>query len=69
MSDFDKFCIEHCKDIECLFNENEELNERIKVALEVLEERQSIYSNEERLKQLEETNSIECVIEILHGNY
>ena len=69
MSDFDKFCIEHCKDIECLLNENEELNERIKVALEVLEERQSIYSNEERLKQLEETNSIECVIEILHGNY
>ena len=52
MSDFDKFCIEHCKDIECLLNENEELNERIKVALEVLEERQSIYSNEERLKQL-----------------
>lgn len=48
---------------------NEELNERIKVALEVLEERQSIFSNDERLKQLEETNSIECVIEILHGNY
>lgn len=69
MSDFDKFCIEHCKDIECLLNENEKLNERLKVALEVLEERQSIYSNEERLKQLEETNSIECVIEILHGNY
>lgn len=22
MSDFDKFCIEHCKDIECLLNEN-----------------------------------------------
>lgn len=21
MSDFDKFCIEHCKDIECLLNE------------------------------------------------
>lgn len=69
MSDFDKFCVEHCKDIECLLNENEELNERIKLALEVLEERQSIYSNDERLKQLEETNSIECVTEILHGNY
>ena len=24
MSDFDKFCIEHCKDIECLLNEVEE---------------------------------------------
>lgn len=45
------------------------LYERIKVALEVLEERQSIYSNEKRLKQLEETISIECVIEILRGNY
>lgn len=52
-----------------LLEENQELNERIKAALEVLEERQSIYSNEERLKQLEETNSIECIIEILHGNY
>ena len=24
MSDFDKFCIEHCKDIECLLNEVQE---------------------------------------------
>lgn len=29
MSDFDKFCIEHCKDIECLLNENEEQKEVI----------------------------------------
>lgn len=29
MSDFDKFCIEHCKDIECLLNENEELKEQL----------------------------------------
>lgn len=27
MSDFDKFCIEHCKDIECLLNEVQELKE------------------------------------------
>ena len=26
MSDFDNFCIEHCKDIECLLNENEKQN-------------------------------------------
>lgn len=29
MSDFDKFCIEHCKDIECLLNEVQELKEVI----------------------------------------
>ena len=29
MSDFDKFCIEHCKDIECLLNEVEEQKEAI----------------------------------------
>ena len=29
MSDFDKFCIEHCKDIECLLNEVEEQKEVI----------------------------------------
>lgn len=29
MSDFDKFCIEHCKDIECLLNEVQELKEII----------------------------------------
>lgn len=30
MSDFDKYCIEHCKDIECLLNENEELQQESK---------------------------------------
>ena len=29
MSDFDKFCIEHCKDIECLLNEVQEYKEVI----------------------------------------
>lgn len=37
MSDFDKFCIEHCKDIECLLNENEEQKEAIDKAIEFLE--------------------------------
>ena len=36
MSDFDKFCIEHCKDIECLLNENEEQKEAIDKAIELL---------------------------------
>ena len=34
MSDFDKFCIEHCKDIECLLNEVQELKEVIGVESE-----------------------------------
>lgn len=29
MSDFDKYCIEHCKDIECLLKENEKQKEVI----------------------------------------
>ena len=36
MSDFDKFCIEHCKDIECLLNEVQELKEVIDEAVELL---------------------------------
>ena len=36
MSDFDKFCIEHCKDIECLLNEVEEQKEVIDKAVELL---------------------------------
>ena len=37
MSDFDKFCIEHCKDIECLLNENQEYKDAIDRAVEYLE--------------------------------
>ena len=36
MSDFDKYCIEHCKDIECLLNENEEQKEVIDKAISQL---------------------------------
>lgn len=36
MSDFDKFCIEHCKDIECLLNEVQELKEIIDKTITVL---------------------------------
>ena len=38
MRDFDKFCIEHCKDIECLLNENEEQKEVIDKAFNILKE-------------------------------
>lgn len=37
MSDFDKFCIEHCKDIESLLNENQEYKDAIDRAVEYLE--------------------------------
>ena len=37
MSDFDKFCIEQCKDIECLLNENEEQKEVIDKTIEYIE--------------------------------
>lgn len=36
VSDFDKFCIEHCQDIECLLNENEEQKEVIDKAISQL---------------------------------
>ena len=36
MSDFDKFCIEHCKDIECLLNEVQEYKDVIDKAIELL---------------------------------
>lgn len=49
--------------------ENKELKTRIKEALNVLEKKQRIYSDEERIKQLEQENSIEGVMEILRGNY
>lgn len=38
MSDFDKFCIEHCKDIECLLNEVQELKEVIDKAIAYTQE-------------------------------
>ena len=47
MSDFDKFCIEHCKDIESLLNENEELQlkkQRYKKVIdEAIEQMESWY--------------------------
>ena len=50
MSDFDKFCIEHCKDIECLLNEVEEQKEVIQTYETLLK------TNIEENKQLKEEN-------------
>ena len=36
MSDFDKYCIEHCKDIECLLKKVQEYKEIIDKAVELL---------------------------------
>ena len=36
MSDFDKFCIEHCKDIESLLNEVQEYKDVIDKAIEYI---------------------------------
>lgn len=38
MSDFDKFCIEHCKDIECLLNEVQEYKDVIDKAIEIIKD-------------------------------
>ena len=38
MSDFDKFCIEHCKDIESLLNEVQEYKDVIDKAIEYIEQ-------------------------------
>lgn len=37
MSDFDKFCIKHCKDIECLLNEVQKYKDVIDKAIEYIE--------------------------------
>lgn len=61
LSDFDKFCIQHCKDIEELIEENQELKEEInKISKKELKVRDMLYSIEngtltrERLMQIEE---------------
>lgn len=37
MSDFDKFCIEHCKEIECLLNDVQKYKDVIDKAIKILE--------------------------------
>ena len=51
MSDFDKFCIEHCKDIECLLNEVEEQKEVIQIYETLL--KTNIEENKQLKEQLE----------------
>ena len=65
-SDKAKALLDYIENLQSQLKAKEEI---ISTALEVLEEKQRIYSDEQRLKQLEELNSIEGVIEILRGNY
>ena len=58
MSDFDNFCIEHCKDIECLLNENEEQKEVIDKAVEKIESWYFALDYAER-------NRLKIIVEIL----
>ena len=52
MSDFDKFCIEHCKDIECLLNEVQELKEVIDKAIELVNDPWSLESGNEKVDEI-----------------
>lgn len=45
LSDFDMFCIQHCKDIEKMLNENEELKKNIRKAYIKMEEMEEKYGN------------------------
>ena len=56
MSDFDKFCIEHCKDIECLLNEVEEQKEVIQTYETLL--KTNIEENKQLKEQLQQKEDI-----------
>ena len=58
MSDFDKFCIEHCKDIECLLNEVEEYKEVIDKAIEFVQD---------HIYQFDGDRDFEYLLKILEG--
>lgn len=68
MSDFDKFCIEHCKDIECLLNENEELQlkkQRYKKVIDKLKKRIDYMFQNEPVNSAEYDFYIEKLEELL----
>ena len=51
MSDFDKFCVQHCKDIEEILNEVQKLKEVIDKAIEFLK---GFHNYEKRFKWCEQ---------------
>lgn len=63
MSGFDKFCIEHCKDIECLLNEVQEYKEVIDKAIKYINGayEMAIYTKSVRLEE----ENIEDLLDIL----
>lgn len=68
MSDFDKYCIEHCKDIECLLNENEELqqeNQKYKEVFNKLKKRIDYMFQNEPVNSAEYDFYIEKLEELL----
>ena len=68
MSDFDKFCIEHCKDIEWLLNENEELQlkkQRYKKVIDKLKKRIDYMFQNEPVNSAEYDFYIEKLEELL----
>lgn len=46
INDFDKFCIQHCKDIEELIEENEELKKQLEDNKKELEKWKKKYGNQ-----------------------
>ena len=62
-SDFDKFCIQHCKDIEELLEENQELK------LELSGYRQAILEDKEMLGLKEENDKLKKQLEENKDNY
>lgn len=52
MSDFDKYCIEHCKDIECLLNEVQEYKDVIDKAIELVNDPWSLESGNEKVDEI-----------------
>ena len=64
VSDFDRFCIEHCQDIKNLLNEAEELHNKIEKAIEYMEHYIKV---EERKYNDNVMKEFEFVIKLLKG--
>lgn len=71
VSDFDKFCIQHCSDIETLLKENKQLKERI-AYLErsnnrredtIIEQRQEISNLEDNCNKLKEIEKDKIILD------
>ena len=72
-SDFEKFCIQHCKDIDEILEENQELNKHLEVPetcnLKTLEDYKSYYKDTTREQILEDTYIEYCAYVNLAHRY